>query len=122
MRASGYLYHSAPRERCALVDFPEVGLGQQLDEKLYRAGVHQFRFGLSVAVPTGRGLLLFVPEGISELSTHALSPPVHGLWAGTETGSRSTGSLVARESLTFWACGPFIQGIVSIMVAGGAVP
>ncbi|MDQ0823163.1 hypothetical protein QFZ79_000905 [Arthrobacter sp. V4I6] len=69
----------APRERCALVDFPDIGLGQELGEELHGAGVHQLRFGLSVAVPAGRGLLLFVPEGIPELFTHALSPSVHGL-------------------------------------------
>jgi hypothetical protein len=69
----------APGERCALVDFADVGLGQQLDEELHGAGVDQL-----LAVAAACGLNLFVPE----LFTHALSPSVQGLCAGTAIGSR----------------------------------
>jgi hypothetical protein len=63
-------------------------------------------------------LSLVVAEGVPELSARAVSPSIHGPRAGEATGTQSAFSWVARASLTFLAWGPFIQRMVSIMVAG----
>ena len=76
----------APGERGALVDFPDVGLGQELGEELHGIGVHQLPLRLSVAVAAVCRLGFVLAEGVPELSAHALLPSVHGLCAGTATG------------------------------------
>lgn len=60
----------APDEGCALVDFPDVGLGQQLGEKLHGIGVDQLRLTLGMAGTVACGLSLFVAERVPELLAH----------------------------------------------------
>ena len=108
----------APGELAPLVDFPDVGLGQEVGEELNGAGVDQLRFRLGMGVTAG--WWAGPPRRRTRprtLRSRLSRPSVQGLCA-ERARLTTTVPMAARESLTFWAWGPFIQGMVSIMVAG----